>query len=181
MNPQHTVPTLDDNGLIMWESNAIATYLVEKYAKDDMLFPKNLYVRAKINQRLHFNSSILFTKASSCSEAVFYKNECAFPQAGINGILSAYDFMEAFLKDDPFFAGNHITVADYCLTATISTTQFAAEIDAVKHPKLLAWFGKMSSVPFYDEVNGKRNAMFRQFVFAKLEANKANAAAAQQK
>lgn len=177
MNPQHTVPTLDDNGLILWESHAIATYLVDKYAKNDVLYPKDIYIRAKIHQRLHFNSSILFIRSSSCSEAVFFKNEPEFPQAGINGVLAAYDFLEAFLKDDPYFVGNNITVADYCLAATISTSQFAAEIDAMKHPKLLVWFGKMKSLPFYDEVNGKRNELFRQFVFAKLEANRVNAAA----
>lgn len=176
MNPQHTVPTLDDNGQILWESHAICTYLIDKYGKDDTLFPKNLYIRGKINQRLHFNSSILFTKARPCTEAVFFKGATEFPQSGINEILSAYDFMEAFLKDDPYFAGNHITVADYCIVANFSTTLIAAPLDPVKYPKLAAWFTKMTKLPFYDDVNGKRVEMFKQFVMGKIEANKFAAA-----
>lgn len=177
MNPQHTVPTLDDNGQILWESHAIVTYLVDKYCKDDSLYPKNLYIRAKINQRLYFDSSILFTRARPCTEAVFLKGATEFPRSGIKEILSAYDFMEAFLKDDPYFVGNNLTVADLCIAANFSTTQIAAPLDAIKYPKLAAWFEKITKLPYYYEVNGKRVNKFREFIMGKIEANKLSAAA----
>lgn len=56
INPQHTVPTLVDNGVSIWDSNAIIIYLVDKYGKDDSLYPKDLSVRARINQRLFFGA-----------------------------------------------------------------------------------------------------------------------------
>lgn len=59
-NPQHTIPTLEDGGNCIWDSHAIATYLIGKYAEDDSLYPKDLYTRAVINQRLHFESGVLF-------------------------------------------------------------------------------------------------------------------------
>lgn len=62
INPQHTIPTLDDNGSIIWDSHAISTYLVEKYAKNDKLYPKDLVQRAQIDQRLHFDSGFLFAR-----------------------------------------------------------------------------------------------------------------------
>lgn len=58
-NPQHTIPTLEDDGYILWDSHAINIYLVDKYAKDDSLYPKDLQKRGKVNQRLFFNSSVL--------------------------------------------------------------------------------------------------------------------------
>lgn len=39
---------------------------VDKYAKDDFLYPKDLAIRAKINQRLYFGAGA-FDKSSRCS------------------------------------------------------------------------------------------------------------------
>lgn len=65
LNPQHTVPTLVDGDFVLWDSHAIAIYLVEKSGKDDSLYPKNLETRSKINQRLFFDASVIFPPATS--------------------------------------------------------------------------------------------------------------------
>lgn len=62
MNPQHTIPTLVDEDFIIWDSHAIAGYLVGKYASDDTLYPKEPKKRALVDQRLHFDSGILFPR-----------------------------------------------------------------------------------------------------------------------
>lgn len=62
MNPQHTVPVLDDNGTIVCESHAIMIYLVSKYGKDDSLYSKELVKQAKLNAALHFESGVLFAR-----------------------------------------------------------------------------------------------------------------------
>lgn len=66
INPQHTVPALDDNGKIFWDSHAINTYLIDKYGGNDLLYPKDLYKRAVINQRLFYDCSVHF----SCMEVI---------------------------------------------------------------------------------------------------------------
>ncbi|KAL3275755.1 hypothetical protein HHI36_020500 [Cryptolaemus montrouzieri] len=58
LNPTHTVPTLDDNGQIIWDSHAILIYLMDKYAKNDSMYPKDLVKRAIVNQFLFSDASI---------------------------------------------------------------------------------------------------------------------------
>lgn len=173
MNPQHTVPTLDDNGLIIWDSHAICTYLIDKYGKNDHLYPNDLYIRARINQRLYFNVGVAFAKLRPIVEAVFFKGATEYPADAVKDIYSAYEFLESFLKDDLYLVGNTITVADYCCVATVSTTQIAAPILEDRYPKLNDWYGRMKAIPFYDEVNGQLVEKFQQFINGKLESNKA--------
>ncbi|KAL1422003.1 hypothetical protein MTO96_022536 [Rhipicephalus appendiculatus] len=52
INPFHKVPTLDDSGFIVYESNAIAYYLLRKYAPKSELYPECVKHRTRIDQVL---------------------------------------------------------------------------------------------------------------------------------
>ena len=43
-------------------SHVICTYLVEKYASDDSLYPKDLKSRTLVDQRLYFDAATLFPR-----------------------------------------------------------------------------------------------------------------------
>ncbi|XP_015172927.1 PREDICTED: glutathione S-transferase 1-like [Polistes dominula] len=60
MNPQGTVPLLQDKDYCLWDSHAISGYLVDEYGKSDMLYPKDSRKRALVDQRLHFDTGILY-------------------------------------------------------------------------------------------------------------------------
>lgn len=72
INPQHTIPTIVDDGKSVWDSAAIMTYLVGKYASDDSLYPKDLYLRAVVDQRLYFNCTVLGTAGGTIAVRILF-------------------------------------------------------------------------------------------------------------
>jgi glutathione S-transferase len=68
INPQHCVPTIDDNGFYLWESRAILAYLMETRAPH--LLPTSPKEKAILNQRLQFELGGLTNKLG----ALFVRN-----------------------------------------------------------------------------------------------------------
>lgn len=120
INPQHTVPTLVDNGFSLWESRAIMVYLVEKYAKNDALYPNDPQKRALINQRLYFDMGTLYRSlADYYYPQIFQKlpaNEEQFKK-----IQDSFGLLETFLKDRSFVAGDSQSLADIAILSSVST------------------------------------------------------------
>lgn len=156
MNPQSTVPTLDDNGKIIWDSHAITRYLVSAYGKNDTLFPKDPYQRAVIDQRLHFEDGVLFSRFGKAAGPVFRGAAKEFNKEDLESLYSGLDVLEIFLKSDPYAAGTNLTVADFSLISTVTTIEkFVGRFDAGRFPKLSAWIERMNKLPYFEEANTK--------------------------
>lgn len=171
INPQHTLPTLNDNGKGLWESHAIIPYLVAVYGKDDTLCPNDPYTRAKIDQRLHYDNT-LFGHFGGLVVPAFFGKASEFDSVVTSKVLEAYNLLEVLLKDDLYLVGNALTVADLSAVAIVSTLDALVPIDRVKSPKLLAWIGRLSKLPYYEEINQKPVNDLKGIVFAKLASNK---------
>lgn len=154
MNPQHTVPFLDDNGALIADSHAICGYLVDKYGEDDSMYPKDMVKRAQVNARLHFDSGHLFARLRFLFEPVFYFKSPDIPEDRIKNVQVAWDILERFLAESPYVCGDHLTIADFCLVATASSVSEIVELDPDNHANIIQWIERLSELPYYEEMNG---------------------------
>ncbi|KAI8119125.1 Glutathione S-transferase 1 [Lucilia cuprina] len=166
-NPQHTVPTLEDDGHYISDSHAIIAYLVSKYAKDDSLYPKDLLKRALVDQRLHFEGGVAYYALRNISLPLWLRNDNQVPQEKIDAIVETYNFLEIFLKDLPFIAGNHLTIADFSIVSIVTSLEPILDIDTSKYPKLTAWLKRMKTLPYYQEANGNGAQQYSEMIKSK--------------
>jgi len=163
INPQHTIPTMVDNGFSLWESRAIMGYLVNQYAKDDSLYPKDAKKRALVDQRMYFDIGTLYARFADYYYPVYFAG-VPFDPAKMTKIEEAFQFLDTFLADSEYAAGNSLTIADLTLVATVSTFE-AVNFDLSKYPNVAKWLNKVkTTAPDYEEINGKGIKEFKEFV-----------------
>ncbi|XP_037045746.1 glutathione S-transferase 1-like [Bradysia coprophila] len=171
MNPQHTIPVLDDNGSIVVDSHAICSYLSEKYAKDDKLYPKDLVKRALVDARMHFDTGYLFGRVRAYIEPIFYFGCAEISQERQDYFRMSLPIVEAFLENGQYVCGNEMTLADFCFMATLSSVDRNIEIDWDKYPKLKDWMRRMSQLPNYESTNGEGAVMLQELISQRLKTN----------
>lgn len=146
--------------------------MIDKYAEDDKLYPKDLSQRARCNQRLFFNNGTLFPRFRAISRHVFSGGD-SFPDDFIQSIHTTYRVLEAFLETDPFLIGDELAVADICTSVTVTCLSTVTEINDENFPKITAWLNRIKEeIPFYDEMNEQYVQEFNEIITAKMETNK---------
>ncbi|KAL3275754.1 hypothetical protein HHI36_020499 [Cryptolaemus montrouzieri] len=149
INPTHTVPTLDDNGQIVWDSHAILIYLVDKYAKNDSMYPKDLVKRAIVNQFLFCDASI-FDKFVGIVKPILYGNVKGLADWQKESLIDSFEAVERILEGKKFLTGNDVTIADISLVVTLSSANLVVPIDFKKFTKIAAWMKNMESLSYYE-------------------------------
>jgi glutathione S-transferase len=152
LNPLHTVPTLIDGETIITDSHAINAYLVRKYSSDDKLYPRDHSKRALVDQRLHFDTGILFNSFRNAAAPLFYRKSKEVPQETANQVLEAYRFLEAFLEKNKWMAGGEVTIADFSLAASVTSLDVLVPVDSLLFPKVTAWIQRFQELS-YAKVN----------------------------
>lgn len=174
LNPEHTVPTIVDNGKNLWDSHAIACYLIDKYAKNDDLYPRDLYLRAKCNQHLFFDASVLFNQFLDCSRHIFRGGD-EIPKQFIENINASFDTLEATIGEDQYLVGHQMTVADISTMAIVTVIdEIYAPLDETRHRRILKWLKRMKSMDFYEEMNAKPILRYKEFLMGRMKVNNKN-------
>jgi len=153
INPQHTIPTLHDpeSGLALWESRAIATFLVNKHAPGHDLYPADPAARALVDQRLHFDLGTLYPAIGKVVYApLFWGKEVA--DEDVTALATKLTFLDGFLANSKYVAGAKMTVADLSIHSSLHMCD-VADNDLSPYPNIVAWRKVMAQLPYDTEIN----------------------------
>ncbi|XP_073952276.1 glutathione S transferase D11 isoform X1 [Choristoneura fumiferana] len=154
MNPQHTIPTMDDNGFILWESRAILSYLVNAYGRDDSLYPKNPRLRAVVDARLNFDLGTLYLRYFNLYIPMLFRGE-EYDEEQAAKFDEALGWLNTMLDGKAFVAGDNMTIADISIVVTLSNIH-AFGYDYSAHENVVNWFDRMKKTlePYdYEEID----------------------------
>lgn len=139
----------------------ILSYLVEKFAKDDSLYPKDPETRALVNHRMYFDLGTLYQKFYDwVIEKVYTKQD---NPDKFKKILDAVELFNTLLKGNEFAVGNQVTIADYTLVASISTLE-GIGVDLSKYPNVMRWYQKCKKIIPNYEINEKGLEAFKEMM-----------------
>ncbi|XP_066993925.2 glutathione S-transferase 1-1-like [Anabrus simplex] len=170
INPQHCVPTMVDNGFALWESRAMLSYLVQQYGKDDSLYPKDVKKRAQVDQRLYFDMGTLYQRFAEYYYPVIVDGTDYDP-AKLKKLEEAYEFLDKFLENQEWVAGNNLTIADFAVVSSVSTADILG-FDISRYPNVSKYFARAkATMKGYDEVNHSGCLEFKK-MFENLTSKK---------
>ena len=168
VNPRGTIPAIDDDGTVLWESHAILIYLCEKHGWHD-LWPSEPEQRAKVNQYLHFhhrNTRELVVQWSRAlwpalfgitdpDEKWFERN--TFPGLRNNAevVENTLQIIDGMLGNTAFIAGPTVTLADISAYEELGQNQarYANCTDYGSSPNIRRWLLDMARLPFHDQAH----------------------------
>ncbi|XP_077511400.1 glutathione S-transferase 4-like isoform X3 [Amblyomma americanum] len=169
INPFHAVPTIDDDGFILYESNAIAYYLLRKYAPDSELYPTCVKGRTRIDQVLASASCNIHPYMAAFYCPRFFDNTKPTEEELRAFEENVFKGLENVIGDGKYAVGDKITLADLCLTGHVTAALECGFVDKAKYPKLAGYYERIKSeLLCFEEIYGPVIAVIDELL-AKLK------------
>lgn len=142
------VPLLDDDGVIVADSNAILVYLAKKFGRTDWL-PEDALGAAKVQRWLSVAAGqIAFGPAAARLITIFNAGFNAKEVvARAHGILKN---MEAELEGRQWIAADHATIADVALYSYVARAP-EGNVDLSAYANVNAWLRRVEALPGFVE------------------------------
>ncbi len=152
LNPNGKVPTLDDDGFVLWESRAIMTYLADKAAADTV-YPRELRARADVNHWLfwdavHFSPAVQLLTFERVIKSLFGMGtpDAKEIERGERMLAPLLHVLDGHLADREWLCGTAPTLADLS-AATPLVTSDRAQIVLPSH--VASWFARVHALDAY--------------------------------
>ncbi|MDB6048386.1 MAG: glutathione S-transferase [Pseudomonas sp.] len=152
MNPNGRIPMIEDDGLVLWESNAIVRYLAARYAPDTALYPQDVVARANADKWMDWTTSSLADPFKPLFWGVVRtpaeQRDKASIEAATQVCAEILAVADKALAEQPYLSGDAFGMGDIPLGSFIYAW-FEMPIERPPLPSLQAWYERLKLRPAY--------------------------------
>ncbi len=145
MNPNGRVPTIDDDGFILWESNAIVRYLAAHHGMGT-LCPADPRARAEADRWMTWQSATVGRNLRGLIHAMFNpppdRRDAAAAAPMVATAIEHWAILDAHLDGRAYVMGSDFTMADIPMGG-YALRWFEMDIARPAMPRLEAWYDRL--------------------------------------
>lgn len=153
MNPLGLVPSLEDGGRQLFESNAIVRYLCNAHAPDSTLYPRDPGQRAEVESWMEFQQTALNRPASAVFIGLIRtppdKRDNAAIAAATGELAAIWAILDARLAGRNWLCGEALTLAEISYGPHLHRWFNMPVQGRPDAPHLRAWYDRMVQRPAY--------------------------------
>jgi len=153
-NPHGSVPVLEDEAVVVWESHAILRYLAALHG-GAVWWPSDPGARARTDGWMDWSQTTLQRDFLTGVFWGWYRTpEAQRDPSAVEAAFAAcarhFRLLDKMLADQPFLSGEAIGLADIP-AGTHLYRYFALDIDRPSTPNVQAWYARLRERPAYRE------------------------------
>lgn len=164
LNPNKKMPTLEDAGFVVWESNAILFYMAAKRPERG-LWPTDLQDQADVVRWLAWESahwdaeSIGMVTYEKTSKTVLGLGSAdrAFIERGAQNFSRFAAVLNGALKGRTWLVGERLTIADFSIGGLVPTAERLG-LPVANFPEIVRWYKGLSALPAWQEAVAAKDA-----------------------
>jgi glutathione S-transferase len=149
LNPNAAIPTIDDNGLILWESNAITRYIAAQYGAGTV-WPTDPAKRALADLWMDWQTTTLYPSMVPAFLGLIRTAPEKRDQAAIATSIAKAEaligLLDRHLQDKPFVAGGDFSMGDIALGPVLHRW-FHMPVESGPHPHVRRWYNAIANRP----------------------------------
>lgn len=151
LNPNRRIPVIDDDGVIIWESNAIVRYLSAKHASGT-LWPEDPAARSLADRWMDWQASTLIADLVTVFWGLIRTPEHERDWMAIGNAASRLNQAMRILNDQltktPFVAGDAMTMGDIPIGALVHRW-LNLPMERPELPAIAAYYKRLGERPAY--------------------------------
>lgn len=160
INPNARIPSIDDDGFVMWESAAINLYLAEKYKSP--IFPTDMAGKGRALQWAFYISNDV-----EAPMILVFQHRFRFPPEKRNpkladeaepALLAKLKVIEDQLGKTPFLQGSSWGMADFMAASVLYSLKEMNYDKLAQFPRLKIWLEASAARPAAQEAIKLRNS-----------------------